>query len=154
MTETNPRIEAVARAEYNLRCGLAPDAESNWDELPDKHRAEPLARAAIFVAAMDAADDRVRLTLPEFHALKSDAISDLNIHLFSHLGKDQLAAGSAVTDAIEEYRASAADRYIEPVNHEAAMKSLIRERTALFEHLPVPSLDDLVHRREVVQDTR
>jgi hypothetical protein len=85
----------------------------------------------MLVAAMDAADDRVRLTLPEFHDLTVEAVSDLNVHLFSHLDKDQLAAGVAVTDAIEEYRSSVADRYIEPVNHEQAMKSLIRERTAL-----------------------
>lgn len=127
---TSARIEAAARADYNLGCGLAPDAESNWDELPDKLRAGPLARAGILVAAIDAADDRIRLTLPEFNDIRADAVGDLNRHLHQHYSPEQLAAAqdAGIPDTIEAYRVGLADRYLEPVNFEEAMGSLIRER--------------------------
>jgi len=127
---TDPRIDAAARADYNLTHGLAPHAETHWDELPDMHRAGPLARAGILVAAIDAADDRIRLTLPQFHAIRADAIGDMSRHLHRHFKPGQLAAAQAagIPESIEEYRAGLAGQHLEPVNFEEAMGSLIRER--------------------------
>jgi hypothetical protein len=136
---TDARIDAVARADYNLSCGLAPEDESSWDTLGGKRRAESLARAELLVAAMDAADDRVRLTLPEFHAIKAETISDLSIDLHSRFGTDP--AAQDILDFVAQQRAAYGDRYLEPVNHEAAMASLIRERTVLALHSTADSFD-------------
>lgn len=125
------RIEAAARADYNLSHGL--EAESNaWDEISGPTREQGLARAATLVEAIDAADDRVRLTLPEFHAIKADAVRDLSMSLHGSWDKDQHAAAQAagVPEFLQAYTAKFDDHYIEPVNHEAAMASLIRERLA------------------------
>lgn len=126
------RIEAAARAEYNLRCGLEPDAESGWDELGGQPRAEALARATALVAAIDAADNRVRLTLPEFHAIRADAVHDLSYALHGSWDDEQRAAAQAagIPEFLGEYQNKLADHYLEPLNHEAAMASLILERTA------------------------
>jgi hypothetical protein len=136
---TDARIEAVARADYNLSRGLAPEDESSWDTLGGKRRAESLARAELLVAAMDAADDRVRLTLPEFHAIKAETVSDLSIDLHSRFGTDP--AAQDVLDFVAQQRAAYGDRYLEPVNYEAAMASLIRERTVLALHSTADSFD-------------
>jgi len=129
---TNPRIEAAARAAHNLIHGLEPGDESSWNERGGPYRAEALSRAAALVAAIDAADDRIRLTLPEFHAIREDAVSDLNRALHRDWNDDQRAAAqeAGVPEYIEEYRTKLEGHYLEPANHETAMASLIRERTA------------------------
>jgi hypothetical protein len=124
---TSARIEAAARAEYNLTHGLEVD-DAGWDEIGGQPRAEALARATVLVAAIDAADDRIRLTMPEFLDIKAQTVSDLSIDLYARHGVDPGAKEALAT--VDEMRAVYADRYLDPINHEAAMASLIRERLA------------------------
>ncbi|QOD06015.1 hypothetical protein [Pseudarthrobacter sp. BIM B-2242] len=116
MSETtstpDPRVQAATQALHSLNSG---------DSLA--------GQAAALVAAIDAADDRVRLTLPQFHDIKAETVSNLSIDLHSRFGGDPAAA--EVLAFIEEQRALYGDRYIEPADHEEAMASLIRERLAL-----------------------
>lgn len=132
MSNPGARVEAAARAEYNLTHGLEPGDESSWNELGGQPRAAALARAAAVVSAIDAADDRVRLTLPEFHAIKADAVHDLNRALHQDWNEEQRAAArsAGVPEYIHDYATKFAEHYIEPVNHETAMASLVRERLA------------------------
>ncbi|ACL42244.1 hypothetical protein Achl_4293 (plasmid) [Pseudarthrobacter chlorophenolicus A6] len=146
---TAARVEAAARADFNLSRGLEAD-DSGWDEIGGATRAQSLARGAAIVAAIDAADDRVRLTLPEFNAIKADAIGDLSSALHQSWDVESRTAAQAagVPDFIEQYRAALGDHYLEPANHEAAMASLVRERTAAAlrstaEHFDAASLSDI-----------
>ncbi|WP_230854507.1 hypothetical protein [Arthrobacter terrae] len=126
------RTEAAARTEYNLAQGLEPNDETSWNELGGQPRATALARAAVLIAAIDAADDRIRLTIPEFHAIKADAIGDLSHALHRDWDADQLTSAQAagVPDCMEAFRSKLAGSHLEPANHESAMASLISERTA------------------------
>lgn len=129
---SNARIEAAARAEHNLTHGLEPEDETSWSELGGQPRAAALARAAAMVAAIDAADDRVRLTLPEFHAIEANAVRNLSYSLHQDWNDEQRAAAQAagVPEYIHAYTARLGDQHLEPANHEAAMASLVRERLA------------------------
>ncbi|QOT19592.1 hypothetical protein [Paenarthrobacter sp. YJN-5] len=147
---TSARIEAAARADYNLSHGLEADDETSWNELGGQPRAAAIARATALVAAIDAADDRVRLTMPEFNAIKADAIYDVNMALLMSWDAESRAAAEAagVPEFIDQYRARLSDGYLEPLNHEAAMASLVRERTAaamrsLAEWFDSASLEDI-----------
>jgi hypothetical protein len=64
--------------------------------------------------------------MPEFNAIKAHAVSDLSMDLRVRFGADLPTDISAYM----QERLAACDRYIEPVNHEAAMESLILERLA------------------------
>ncbi|MET4143893.1 hypothetical protein [Arthrobacter sp. UYCo732] len=146
---TNARVEAAARADFNLSRGLAAD-DSSWDEISGPTRDQALARAETLLAAIDAADDRVRLTLPEFHAIRADTARDLSMSLHSSWDADQRAAAQAagVPEFIQDYTAKFEDHYVEPANHEAAMASLIRERLAAAlrttaDHFDHASLSDI-----------
>lgn len=126
------RIEAAARADHNIAHGLGPDDETSWSEVGGQPRAAALARAAALIAAIDAADNRVRLTLPEFHAIEANAVRNLSYALHHDWSEDQRAAAEAagVPEYIHAYTTRLDDSYLEPVNHEAAMASLVRERLA------------------------
>jgi hypothetical protein len=150
------RIEAAARAEYNLSHGLEPGDEASWNELGGQPRAAALARATAMVAAIDAADDRVRLTMPEFHAIEANAVRNLSYALHQGWSDDQRAAAAAagVPEYIHAYTARLDEQYLEPANHEAAMASLVRERLAAalrstaewFEHA---SLSDILAETDI-----
>lgn len=139
---TSARIEAAARADFNLSRGLEA-GDPAWDEIHGDTRAQSLARGAAIVAAIDAADERIRLTLPEFHAIKVDTILDLShaLHLSWDAESRMAAQAAGVPEFLEEYRTRLADRYIEPANHEAAMASLIRERLAAALRATADSFD-------------
>lgn len=139
---TTARIEAAARADFNLSRGLEAD-DPGWDEIHGDTRTESLARGAAIVAAIDAADDRIRLTLPEFHAIKADAVHDLShaLHMSWDAESRTAAQAAGVPDFIEQYRATLADRFIDPPNHEAAMASLVRERLAAVLRATAESFD-------------
>ncbi|WP_422759178.1 hypothetical protein [Paenarthrobacter sp. C1] len=147
---TSARIEAAARADYNLSHGLEADDETRWNELGVQPRAAAIARATALVAAIDAADDRVRLTMPEFNAIKADAVHDLNSALHRSWDAESRTAAQAagVPDFIHDYATRLGDHYVEPVNHEAAMSSLVRERLAAAlrttaDHFDHASLEDI-----------
>lgn len=139
---TAVRIEAAARADFNLSRGLEAD-DPGWDEINGDTRAQSLARGAAIVAAIDAADDRIHLTLPEFNAIKADAIQDLSyaLHLSWDAESRTAAQAAGVPAFLEEYRTKLANRFIEPANHEAAMASLIRERLAAALRATADSFD-------------
>lgn len=139
---TTARIEAAARADFNLNRGLEAD-DPGWDEIHGDTRAQSLARGAAIVAAIDAADDRIRLTLPELNAIKADAVYDLshNLHLSWDAESRTAAQAAGVPEFLEEYRTKLTNRYIEPANHEAAMASLIRERLAAALRATADSFD-------------
>lgn len=129
---TSARVEAAARIDFNLSRGLEPEATAEWEELGGRTRAQALSRAAVMVAAIDAVDDRVRLTFPEFHSIKAEAIYDLSFSMHQDWNDDQRTAAqtAGIPEYIEAYRAKLDQQYLDPINHEAAMASLIRERTA------------------------
>jgi hypothetical protein len=129
---TNARIEAAARTDYNLSHGLEPEDQDSWNELGGQPRAAAIARATAMVAAIDAADDRIRLTMPEFHAIEANAVRNLSYSLHQDWSDDQRAAAQAagVPEYIHAYTTRLEDQYLEPLNHEAAMASLVRERLA------------------------
>lgn len=131
-TNQHARIEAAARADYNLTHGLEPGDETSWSEVGGQPRAAALARATALIAAIDAVDDRVRLTMPEFHAIEANAVRNLSYALHQDWSADQRAAAEAagVPEYIHAYTTRLDDGYLEPVNHEAAMASLVRERLA------------------------
>jgi hypothetical protein len=139
MTETSPRILAAARAVFNVERELDPADTEAWDELSLKARQTYVDRAAVLVAAIDATDDRVRLTLPQFLNIKAQTVSDLSIDLHSRHGADPAAA--EVLTTVEIIRANYGDRYIDPVDHEAAMASLIQERLAAALRATADSFD-------------
>lgn len=125
MTDTfinDPRVEAAAAALHVLNSG-----ESYYEQ----------ARA--LVAAIDAADDRVRLTMPQFNGIKAETVSNLCSDLYSRFGKDPGAKG--VLAFVDEQQALYGDVYIEPADHEEAMSSLIRERLALSLRSTADSFD-------------
>lgn len=128
MTETSPRILAAARAVFNVESELNPTDSEAWGELSLKAQQAYAARAAVLVSAIDATDDRVRLTLPQFLNIKAQTVSDLSIDLHSRHGSDP--AAQDVLTTVEIIRANYGDRYIDPVDHEAAMASLVQERLA------------------------
>lgn len=116
-----------------------------WNDLPaGQEKWDLLAAAGRLVKAIDAADDRIRLTLPEFNAIKAEALSDLNSNLHSKFGRGgQLPAiqATGVTDFIDEQRQSFIDRHRDPKNSDEAMESLIRERVAAELESVADSLD-------------
>jgi hypothetical protein len=128
MPETSPRILAAARALFNLDSGFAPDDRSEWNAAPSKVQNGFIERAAVLVAAIDATDDRIRLTLPQFLNIKAQTVSDLSIDLHSRHGADPTAQGVLAT--VEQVRAGYGDRYLDPIDHEEAMASLVQERLA------------------------
>lgn len=145
----NARITAAARANFNLEHGLEIDDRS-WDGMTGEARAAGLARAAAMVAAIDAADDRIRLTMPEFNAIRADAVRDLNRALHQDLDSDRMAdaRSAGVPDFIADYAAKLSESHLEPVDHEEAMASLIRERLAVAmrstaDYLDSASLEDI-----------
>jgi hypothetical protein len=127
-THQHERVLAAAGHLYEARTGLL------WDALPaGPERWGLLLDAERLVKAIDAADDRIRLTLPEFNAIKAEALSDLNSDLHLKFGRDgQLDAirATGVTDYIDEQRQRLIDRHSDPKNSDEAMESLIRERVA------------------------
>lgn len=129
---TTARVEAAARLEYNLNHGLDADDYAAWDAINGDTRAQALARAEATVAAIDAADDRIRLTLPEFNAIKADTVYNLSHDLHQSWTAEQRAAAQAagIPEFIEAHRARLGESYLEPVDHESAMASLISERLA------------------------
>lgn len=139
MPETSPRILAAASTLFNVDAGFAPDDRSEWDAAPLKVQQGFIERAVVLVAAIDANDDRIRLTLPQFLNIKAQTVSDLSIDLHSRHGADPAAQGVLAT--VEQIRASYGDRYLDPVNHEEAMASLIRERLAKELHSIADSFD-------------
>lgn len=128
MSETSPRISAAARAVFNVAHDYDPAATEAWDELSLKAQQTYIDRAAVLVGAIDATDDRIRLTLPQFLDIKAQTVSDLSIDLHSRFGSDP--AAREVLDMVETVRASYGDRYLDPVDVETAMASLIQERLA------------------------
>lgn len=138
-THTHARILAAAVHLYEARTGLL------WDDLPaGVERWGLLTEAGRFVKAVDAADDRIRLTLPEFNAIRSDALYNLSSDLHLKFGRDgQLDAirATGVTDYIEEQRQALNDRHNDPKNSDEAMESLIRERVAAELESVADSLD-------------
>ncbi len=128
MPETNPRVLAAARALFNVDTGFAPDDRSEWDAAPLKVQQGFIDRAAVLVVAIDATDDRIRLTMPQFLDIKAQTVSDLSIDLHSRHGADPGAKG--VLDMVSEIRAGYGDRYLDPVDVDTAMASLIQERLA------------------------
>jgi hypothetical protein len=131
-TLPDARIEAAARADHNLTHGLDPEDETSWSKLGGQPRAAAIARATALVAAIDTADNRVRLTLPEFHAIEANAVRNLSYSLHHYWSEDQRAAAetAGVPEYIHAYTTRLDDQYLEPVNHEAVMASLVRERLA------------------------
>lgn len=143
---TNARILAAAGHLYEARTGLL------WDALPaGQERGDVIAKATRLVQTIDAADDRIRLTLPEFNAIKAEALSDLNsnLHLkFSRGGQLPAIQATGVTDFIDEQRQALIDRHRDPKNSDEAMVSLVRERVAaelesVADSLDHASLDDI-----------
>lgn len=123
-----------------------------WSDLPaGQEKWDLLIEAGRLVKAVDAADDRIRLTLPEFNAIKAETLSDLNSNLHLKFGRGgQLPAiqATGVTDFIDEQRQALIDRHREPKNSDEAMESLIRERVAaelesVADSLDHASLDDV-----------
>lgn len=125
---SDARTRSAARALFNIEHGHDPNSCEEWDEAPMKVHQNFEARAAVLVGVIDAADDRIRLTMPEFNNIKAQAVGDLSIDLHSRFGGGSLSP--EISSFLQEQRSVYGDRYIEPVNHEAAMASLIRERTA------------------------
>lgn len=124
----DPRVQAAAQALHALEPGTFAE------------------QAAAVVAAIDAADDRIRLTMPQFNGLKAETVSDLSRSLYSRFGKDPGA--KEVLAFVDEQQARYGDTYIEPVDHETAMASLIQERLALAlrstaDRFDAASLDDI-----------
>lgn len=143
---THARILAAACHLYEARTGL------HWNDLPSGvEQRGLLLEAERFVKAIDAADDRIRLTLPDFNAIKAEALSDLNSDLHLKFGREgQLPAiqATGVTDFIDEQRQALIDRHRDPKNSDEAMESLIRERVAaelesVADSLDHASLDDI-----------
>ncbi|HEX9088224.1 MAG TPA: hypothetical protein VF867_11915 [Arthrobacter sp.] len=126
MSETSPRVRAAARVVFNTAHDYDPADTEAWGELSLKAQQPYIDRGAGLVAAIDAADDRIRLTLPQFHAIKAQTVSDLSIDLHSRFGADR--AAEDVLDMVATVRAGYGEQYVEPVNFEEAMGSLIRER--------------------------
>lgn len=139
MTETSPRVLAAARALFNVDTGFAPDDRSEWDAAPLKVQQGFIDRAAVLVAAIDATDDRIRLTLPQFLDIKAQTVSDLSIDLHSRFGTDPGAKD--VLDLVETVRAGYGDRYLDPVDVETAMASLIQERLSMALRATADSFD-------------
>ena len=122
------RVLAAATHLYRVREGLALEDLAVGREYYDL-----IDEATRLVQAIDAADDRIRLTLPEFNAIKAEALSDLNSNLHFKFGREgQLDAirATGVTDYIDEQRQALIDRHRDPKNADEAMESLIRERVA------------------------
>lgn len=107
----DPRVQAAAQALHALEPGTFAE------------------QAAAIVAAIDAADDRIRLTMPQFNGIKAETVSNLCTDLYSRFGGDPGA--KAALAFVDEQQAQYGDRYIEPIDHETAMASLIQERLAL-----------------------
>lgn len=152
---SDPRVYAAARADYNLRHGLDIDDRS-WDELGDVAQSETLTRATALVAAIDAADDRIRLTMPEFNAIRADAIGDLSRSMHHDLDATQMAdaRSAGVPEYLYDYKTKLYDGHLEPADHEEAMASLIRERLAIAlnntaDYLDAASLEDITRGMEL-----
>lgn len=126
MSEPSPRVRAAARVVFNTAHDYDPTDTEAWGGLSFKAKQPYIDRAAVLVAAIDAADDRIRLTLPQFHAIKAQTVSDLSVDLHSRFGSDR--AAEDVLDMVATVRAGYGDQYLEPVNFDEAMGSLIRER--------------------------
>lgn len=132
------RILAAAAHLYEARSGLT------WDGLPaGPERSDVMAKAARLVSCIDAADDRIRLTLPEFNAIRVEALSDLNSDLHMKFRGEDLRTiqASGVPHFIEEQRLALIDRHRDPKNSHEAMDSLIRERVAAELDSVADSLD-------------
>lgn len=139
MTEPNPRILAVARTLFNLDAELDPADTGTWESLGESARRHFIDRASVIVAAADAADDRVRLTMDQFLDIKAQTVSDLSIDLHSRHGSDPGA--QAVLASVAEVRAALGDRFLDPVDVETAMASLIQERLAIALRATADSFD-------------
>jgi hypothetical protein len=123
---SNPRHHAAARTLFNVEHGYAPDDTEGWGSARLVTQQEYITKAAVLVPALDAADDRIRLTMPEFNAIKAQALRDITTDLYARFGSGLQAE---VASYLEERRGDY-ERFIEPVNHEQAMESLILERLA------------------------
>lgn len=120
------RHRAAARVLFNVEHGYDPEDIEGWGEVSLKKQEECLAKVAALIPALDAADDRIRLTMPEFNGLKAQALRDIRTDLYARFGSD---LQPEVAGYLEE-RSGDYERFIEPINHEQAMESLIRERLA------------------------
>lgn len=123
---TNARRSAAARTLFNVDHGYAPDDTEGWESTSLKTQQDYKTKADVLVPALDAADDRIRLSMPEFNAIKARAVSNLTLDLYARFGANLPTEVSAY---IQE-RCADYDRFIEPVDHETAMESLILERLA------------------------
>lgn len=139
MTDTDPRIEAAARVIFNTSHDYDPTDTEAWESLSTLHQKGYVKRGTVFVAALDAADDRVRLTMDQFLDIKAQTVSDLSIDLHSRHGSDPGA--QAVLASVAEVRAALGDRFLDPVDVETAMDSLIQERLAIALRATADSFD-------------
>ena len=153
---TDPRIEAAARTDYELETGFS------WGDLPaGPERELRLGRAAAVVEAADAADDRIRLTLPEYNSIGAGAVYDLGRDLRRCFDDAQYAEVeyAGVFALVEQQAASLSDRFVEPPNVHEAMASLIQERVAgeltrIAAHLDGASLSDVAPEVEALPAER
>lgn len=120
------RHREAARVLFNVECGYDPEDTEGWGAVSLKTQKAYLAKAAALIPALDAADDRIRLTMPEFNGLKSQTLRDIRTDLYARFGSN---LQPEVAGYLEE-RSGDYERFMEPVNHEQAMESLIRERLA------------------------
>lgn len=123
---SDARRHTAARTLFNVDHAYDPEDSEAWGSTSLKVQQEYLAKADALLPALDAADDRVRLTMPEFNAIKARALSNLSLDLHARFGADLPPEVAAyVHERLADY-----DRFIEPVNHEQAMESLVLERLA------------------------
>jgi hypothetical protein len=120
------RHHSAARILFNTEHGYDPEDAEAWGEVSLATQKPFLAKAAALLPALDAADNRVRLSMPDFNAIKAQTVSDLSIDLHARFGTDLPAEVAAFINE----RQDAYDQFIEPVNHEQAMESLVLERLA------------------------
>lgn len=139
MTSFDPRVLAAARVIFNTSHGYDPADTEAWDSLSTNAQRPYVDRAAVMVSALDAADDRVRLTMDQFLAIKAQTVSDLSIDLHSRHGSDPGA--QAVLASVAGARAALGDRFLDPVDVETAMDSLIQERLAIALRATADSFD-------------
>lgn len=123
---SDARHRAAARTLFNVDHGYAPEDTDAWGSTSLKVQQEYLARAEVLLPALDAADSRIRLSMPDFNAIMAQTVSDLSIDLRARFGADLPAEVAAFIDDRQE----AYDHFLEPANHEQAMESLVLERLA------------------------
>jgi hypothetical protein len=136
---TESRLEALARTLFNAAYDYPADDHEGWDAAPANVRNPFLVKAEPALQAVDAADDRVRLTMPQFLDIKAQTVSDLSIDLHSRHGGD--AGAKDVLETVENVRANYADRFLPPIDPETAMASLVQERLAIALRATADSFD-------------